>query len=44
VTRLQHTFADEAEGLQRNRVVIVNLWRPIKSLVLDVPASRLRRA
>jgi hypothetical protein len=39
VTRLQHTFPDESEGLLRHRVAIVNLWRPIKSPVLDAPLA-----
>jgi hypothetical protein len=33
--RLQHTLPDEAEGLLRHRVAIVNVWRPIKSPVHD---------
>jgi hypothetical protein len=39
VTRLQHAFPDEAEGLLRHRVAIVNLWRPIKSPGLDAPLA-----
>jgi hypothetical protein len=39
VTRLQHTYPGEAEKLLRRRVAIVNLWRPIKSPVLDAPLA-----
>jgi hypothetical protein len=39
VTRLQHAFPDEADELLRYRVAVVNLWRPIKSPVLDAPLA-----
>jgi hypothetical protein len=39
VTRLQHAFPDEADELLRHRVAIVNLWRPIRSPLLDAPLA-----
>jgi len=39
VTRLQHAFPGEADELLRHRVAIVNVWRPIKSPVLDAPLA-----
>ncbi len=39
VTRLQHAYPEEAEALLRHRVAVVNLWRPIKSPVLDAPLA-----
>lgn len=37
--RLRHEYPDEADALLRRRVAIVNLWRPIKSPVLDAPLA-----
>jgi len=39
VTRLRLAYPDEADELLRRRVAIVNLWRPIKSPVLDAPLA-----
>jgi len=39
VARLRHEYPDEADALLRRRVAIVNLWRPIKSPVLDAPLA-----
>lgn len=39
ITRLQHTFPGEADELLRHRVAIVNVWRPIKSPLLDAPLA-----
>ena len=39
VSRLRHEYPDEADELLRRRVAIVNLWRPIKSPVLDAPLA-----
>jgi hypothetical protein len=39
VTRLEHAYPNEAQELLRRRVAIVNLWRPIKSPVLDAPLA-----
>jgi hypothetical protein len=39
ITRLQHLFPQGADRLLRNRVAIVNVWRPIKSPVLDSPLA-----
>ena len=39
VTRLRLEYPDEADALLRRRVAIVNLWRPIKSPVLDAPLA-----
>ena len=37
--RLRVAYPDEADELLRRRVAIVNLWRPIKSPVLDAPLA-----
>ena len=37
--RLRLAYPDEADELLRRRVAIVNLWRPIKSPVLDAPLA-----
>ena len=37
--RLRAEYPDEADELLRRRVAIVNLWRPIKSPVLDAPLA-----
>jgi hypothetical protein len=37
--RLRAAYPDEADALLRHRVAIVNLWRPIKSPVLDAPLA-----
>jgi hypothetical protein len=37
VSRLHYAYPDEADELLRRRVAVVNLWRPIKSPVLDAP-------
>ena len=39
VSRLRIEYPDEADALLRRRVAIVNLWRPIKSPVLDAPLA-----
>jgi hypothetical protein len=39
VSRLRTEYPDEADELLRRRVAIVNLWRPIKSPVLDAPLA-----
>jgi hypothetical protein len=39
VARLRTEYPDEADELLRRRVAIVNLWRPIKSPVLDAPLA-----
>jgi hypothetical protein len=39
VSRLRMEYPDEADELLRRRVAIVNLWRPIKSPVLDAPLA-----
>ncbi|MGC2787765.1 MAG: CmcJ/NvfI family oxidoreductase [Roseiarcus sp.] len=39
VSRLRAEYPDEADELLRRRVAIVNLWRPIKSPVLDAPLA-----
>ena len=39
VERLRVAYPDEADELLRRRVAIVNLWRPIKSPVLDAPLA-----
>jgi hypothetical protein len=39
VARLRLEYPDEAAALLRRRVAIVNLWRPIKSPVLDAPLA-----
>jgi hypothetical protein len=39
VDRLRFEYPDEADDLLRRRVAIVNLWRPIKSPVLDAPLA-----
>jgi hypothetical protein len=38
-TRLRLEYPEEADDLLRRRVAIVNLWRPIKSPVLDAPLA-----
>jgi hypothetical protein len=38
-SRLRIEYPDEADALLRRRVAIVNLWRPIKSPVLDAPLA-----
>ena len=38
-SRLRTEYPDEADELLRHRVAIVNLWRPIKSPVLDAPLA-----
>jgi hypothetical protein len=37
--RLRVAYPDEADALLRRRVAIVNLWRPIRSPVLDAPLA-----
>ena len=37
--RLRLEYPDEADELLRRRVAIVNLWRPIRSPVLDAPLA-----
>jgi hypothetical protein len=37
--RLRVAYPDEADELLRRRVAIVNLWRPIKSPVVDAPLA-----
>src|SRR5277367_633317 len=37
--RLRVAYPDEADELLRRRVAIVNLWRPIRSPVLDAPLA-----
>ena len=37
--RLRVAYPDEADEFLRRRVAIVNLWRPIKSPVLDAPLA-----
>jgi hypothetical protein len=37
--RLRVAYPDEADELLRRRIAIVNLWRPIKSPVLDAPLA-----
>ncbi|MBV8440346.1 MAG: methyltransferase [Hyphomicrobiales bacterium] len=37
--RLRLLYPDEADELLRRRVAIVNLWRPIKSPVVDAPLA-----
>jgi hypothetical protein len=39
VARLRSEYPDEADALLRRRVAIVNLWRPIKSPVIDAPLA-----
>jgi hypothetical protein len=39
VERFRLEYPDEADALLRRRVAIVNLWRPIKSPVLDAPLA-----
>jgi hypothetical protein len=39
VSRLRLEYPGEADELLRRRVAIVNLWRPIKSPVLDAPLA-----
>jgi hypothetical protein len=39
VSRLRAEYPDEAEELLRRRFAVVNLWRPIKSPVLDAPLA-----
>ena len=39
VARLRLEYPDEADALLRRRVAIVNLWRPIRSPVLDAPLA-----
>jgi hypothetical protein len=39
VSRFRLEYPDEADALLRRRVAIVNLWRPIKSPVLDAPLA-----
>jgi hypothetical protein len=39
VSRLRDEYPDDADALLRRRVAIVNLWRPIKSPVLDAPLA-----
>jgi hypothetical protein len=39
VDRLRAEYPNEADELLRRRVAIVNLWRPIKSPVLDAPLA-----
>jgi len=39
VSRLRLEYPDEADALLRRRVTIVNLWRLIKSPVLDAPLA-----
>ena len=39
VSRLRRLYPDEADELLRHRVAVVNLWRPIKSPVLDAPLA-----
>jgi hypothetical protein len=39
VARLRLEYPDEAAELLRHRVAIVNLWRPIRSPVLDAPLA-----
>jgi hypothetical protein len=39
ISRLRHEFPGEAENLLRHRFAIVNLWRPLKSPVLDAPLA-----
>ena len=39
VSRLRLEYPDEADELLRRRVAIINLWRPIKSPVLDAPLA-----
>ena len=39
VSHLRIEYPDEADALLRRRVAIVNLWRPIKSPVLDAPLA-----
>jgi hypothetical protein len=38
-SRFRLEYPDEADALLRRRVAIVNLWRPIKSPVLDAPLA-----
>jgi hypothetical protein len=39
VSRFRLEYPNEADALLRRRVAIVNLWRPIKSPVLDAPLA-----
>jgi hypothetical protein len=39
VSRLRHELPAEADELSRHRFAIVNLWRPVKSPVLDAPLA-----
>jgi hypothetical protein len=39
ISRFRLEYPDEADALLRRRVAIVNLWRPIKSPVLDAPLA-----
>jgi hypothetical protein len=39
VSRFRLEYPEEADALLRRRVAIVNLWRPIKSPVLDAPLA-----
>jgi len=39
VSRLRYAYPEEADELLRHRIAVVNLWRPIKSPVLDAPLA-----
>jgi hypothetical protein len=39
VSRLRDEYPDEVDELLRHRIAIINLWRPIKSPVLDAPLA-----